>query len=853
MQALLYCNLTNKTISDQVGGSAFAWPKVVAGDHLTLSLRFAERLDGQGIEVSRVVRRLRASVGKLDARPEKGAYRLKLGSEPEQEGVNVTAAINFDATADQMAAAFNNVPGIVAAYGQASAEWVDGSYLVRFANGGAAVEMTTAENSLLPISFVRVIPMLFDEKWVHEIRLVQAGAAFTTAFDRVVPPAPIISEVQAGGQNGDTIWNEIQKLYVPPTFRGTYQLRRGFRKSELLSREDGAEEIAAAIAELADEDGELTVTNPATHTAHIEFAGASMEGIDHPLLEVEVFDAPEGDVTFTLSLDTPELRALMRKADPKTGELKLPFEVEVTFENEHDANVLHPIAVIRTDLTIVNELVWEELATAQNIDWLRPPLPKDYVPFTRDQIATGIPYYHAALGDGEHISFVVDHNLATEAVHVTLRENVPNGRVLAIPQDYTLRIAGPNSITVTLADGAAAPAAGALAILVLGGAPIAAFNVHGHTIAQIENLQLILDQLGAAVTELQSLVPHGALTAEAEEDSGPIAQWTLPTFLDIYPTRQTIALAAPAGADNSSSTTSTATTSSTTSATDQGLQIETLEETTPALLASLNIRDGGLLPAVHKATLEALPSVVDYSQSRKGKVFQNQTSSAIRIPGGKGRKSMDVQPGEFASFDGRVWYKLQRFGTEKSFYPADFNRELFTIAVNEKQLRLKKTFALKFGFEVAILTNRLASLAEFTNSVFNTEAQWQIVLEWGEFAQESEPSVTGLNFKDIAWNAEPILAHRFFVTPTAAAHTFGCRIQRSASNVLSCSRILYGGEEGGAACPTSANFAIRARLARFDTRDSVSDPRGLVALLGLHRDIVLDESGSGDIGKATIQ
>ena len=127
------------------------------------------------------------------------------------------------------------------------------------------------------------------------------------------------------------------------------------------------------------------------------------------------------------------------------------------------------------------------------------------------------------------------------------------------------------------------------------------------------------------------------------------------------------------------------------------------------------------------------------------------------------------------------------------------------------------------------------------------------MLEWGEFAQENSPATTGANFKDITWPAEPILAHRFFVTHTAVAHTFGCRISRSAGNVLSCSRLLYGGEEGGASCPATANFAIRARLLRFDTRDSVSDPRGLVALLGLNRDIVSGDSGSTESGRAIIR
>jgi hypothetical protein len=51
---------------------------------------------------------------------------------------------------------------------------------------------------------------------------VQAPLASTASFDLIVPPAPTVSEVQAGGASATTLWPEIQALKIQPTFKGTY-------------------------------------------------------------------------------------------------------------------------------------------------------------------------------------------------------------------------------------------------------------------------------------------------------------------------------------------------------------------------------------------------------------------------------------------------------------------------------------------------------------------------------------------------------------------------------------------------------------------------------------------------------
>jgi len=58
----------------------------------------------------------------------------------------------------------------------------------------------------------------------------------------------------------------------------------------------------------------------------------------------------------------------------------------------------------------------------------------------------------------------------------------------------------------------------------------------------------------------------------------------------------------------------------------------------------------------------------------------------------------------------------------------------------------------------------------------------------------------------------------------------GCNVYRSLLGTLTCDRILYGGlENANAAAPTTANFALRARLIEFDTEDSIPTARGWVA------------------------
>uniref|UniRef100_UPI000ABA1381 hypothetical protein n=1 Tax=Verrucomicrobium spinosum TaxID=2736 RepID=UPI000ABA1381 len=560
-------------------------------------------------EVTRVCQQLKATLGGQDERPVSGSWRLHIGEDAPVVNVNVTGALPWNATAEQVRAAIAQLTTLVPTYGACTVEQVDGSYLIRWASHNAIVPLVVHSNQLWPVSFVRVRETQLGGIWVHEVRLVRAPLAGVSTFAEVVPGAPEITALTDGGVNGTVEWGEVQKLVVPPAFRGVYCIKRGFSKTANLSMEDGPDEIAEALEPLADEDGEWVVTNPTPNAAHIEFAG-SMVGVDQPLLEVEVFDAPPGDLKFRLALGTAEMDAFLRRS--ATGEETLPFEIELLLEDENDEELLDRIT-FRMDLTVQRETTWDELSQPAGIDWLRPPQPRSYVPFTPDQVAVGILHWGTTLGDGVATVFVLDHNLGSESVVVMVRENTSPGAVLR-GADYKVDVTNPNSLTVTVLGDYAdpVPTVGALAVTVMAMGQASAFNAHTHTVGQIVGLQTILDDLGARLQALEDLIPTGAVVADPVAAQGVISSWDLPKIGEVYPVRS-LNLPVPATG---------------------------LAGFNQALLP----RVGGLLAAVHDAVVESLTvPLVAISDSLKGKVFKNESAGTVLLPGGMGRKSVQLR------------------------------------------------------------------------------------------------------------------------------------------------------------------------------------------------------------------
>jgi hypothetical protein len=783
MQATVYANLTTRRLTTTLGGSAISFPAFVQGDKVRIGMRFAESLEGSPIEVQRIVTHIRASIGFVDARPTSGFFVLNV------DGQN-TAPIPHDATAGAVQTALAAIGLDDAVVSKQDGSWIISTGAQEISLSGYSAVGLLSE--LRPVSFVRVRTTEIAGQYRHEVRLVQAPLASTASFELIVPPAPTVSEVQAGGSSATTIWPEIQALKIQPTFKGTYQLRRGYKKTRELSADDGPDEIQDALSSLADDGGSFSVTNPATNIAHITFNG-SMAGIDHELLEVAVFSAPPGDPTIILDLNTAEIAAALRGA----AELKPELEIEVTVLDENDPEKTYTLTPFRAPISLIRELNWEGLETAANIDWLRPPYGRTYIPFTPDQIITGSQHYVAPIGDGENSDFTISHNLGTRDLHVTVREN---GGQFAVVEPLAVTFDGEDDLSIAFED---APALNGYVVTISTAGPVSVFQAHGHTIPQIEGLQLILDDLGERVEVLETFIPTSNPSVSASTQT-VIAAWELPELFEVFPTRQKI-------------------------------DAEDVPSIKPADLP----RVGGLLPAVYVDPLVFTTANVLPASPASGVIYRyTNTAAPLVIPGYLGRRSTKLSaPGYFA-WDGRGFYQVEQvIAGEKVFYPSDFSRELFRIHVNGKQLRLGKRLSLDFSFVAAVYNS-------------NTLVHWGVAIDIGlPSGNPTNPS----NIADVTF-LPPSLDHSFMLTSIPSSHGFGLRVVRKivdAVDTCVVDRVIYGATEATTTALTTANFIVRGRLIRFDTGDNQTDPRGLVAFNGLKATLTGEEPES--LGKATIQ
>jgi hypothetical protein len=714
MQALAFVDLTNLTLKTSAGSGEFTLPTLVQGDEIRIGLRFTEQIEGTATEVSRTVNSLRASIGLVDARPTAGTFQLYV------DGDAAGSPLSFDATAAQVKAALEEVYSSTA-----TVTFKDGSWLVDVANATEAqLEITGTSVSLEPTAHVRVRSYLVGSKTRHEIRLIRSPLASTSIFTDILPAMPSITRIQEGGADNTTTWPEIQALKVNPFFRGSYQLRRGYKKSGELSIEDGADEIQTAIAKLADEDGSFTVTNPNNNTAHITFGG-SMEGLAQELLEVAVFSAPPGDPTFVLNLNTAELADALRAVDTITTAV---LEVEMTIEDESDPDTLYTITPIRVPVRIIRELNWEGLETAANIDWLRPPHGRTYIPFTEDQIITGSQHYVAPIGDGTNTEYTLTHNLGTRDLHVTLRKNDGESAIVDrqfsvdgedLYVSYAVTLDSEDDLTIKFKT---PPTANQYVATITTAGPISAFQTHSHTIEQIEGLHLILDDLGSRVETLETIVIA----------SGP--------------------------GQNDNKTSGTM------------MKIEEIDITIPAGSSLPNGRLP-LLGAVHDATVS--PAAPPFAvETFAGQV--KQLSTPWLIPSARNRKAWPVASNGYIASNGSVMYEVRKNGN--SYFPVEYEHDIFLLWIAAEMLTAKRSLSLSVKPSLQLLGN--------------TRAQYMLEVAFGTL-QESQGSNYGPNLANLQW-ATPIISQRLILSSTIVEHSFGLSVSSDASSVLSATSTLYG-------------------------------------------------------------
>lgn len=751
---------------------------------------------------------LKATIGEVDARPTAGTVMIKVGGDAESAGVNTTAAIAFSASAADVAAAFNALSGPTSFKPFTCVER-NGSWILRAA-AGAQMTLTVVDNDLWPSSRVDIREFTFDEAHSYELRLCQVPVAEVTTFNSVVPPVPTVSQVRAGADNSGVLTSEIQKVYIPPENPEgfAFALKKGFKRSNPITDLD-LEAIQSAVNVLADAtDGEAFLVYASDNGFLIEFLGDSWLGASQDLLEIEIINEAQADTAFRLVTATNEMAVRMRNV-PANGEVKLPLEITLGLENEQN-DLLTDFIIFRAELTFVRPVSMARFSAAAAINWNTPLTRESYQQFSPSQVATGQRHYliSTAIGNGSATVFNVDHNLGTRYLLIQLQEAAADGEFLILGTDYDIEIVTDNRIKITFA---AAPATSSVIGQITSAAHSANFQPHTHDIDDITGLELRLVALEENVATLQANAAAGSGGSRDTALGSTLVEVDLGTFAETYPMRASLM-----------------------DLTDDA-EIKRISDIPLSVLP----RDGGLLGAVHDASVENLPDPLPVPGSgNKGKVYLNAGSVDIRLTGGGGRKSPTLKPGQHCASDGRFLYPVTQAGSTTSYFPTDFEREFGVVAINGEMLPVNRTAEYRIGIELGIIN---AKTKEPRISDKQTRAQWELRIELGVRASETSPSTTATNLKAITWSSTPVLSKLIDVTAAATIHSFGARIKRTAASTWVVSKSLYGAWVASDATLSSADFFLRARLTRFDVED-IDDARGFVLLVGTK--VSADESAA---------
>jgi hypothetical protein len=769
MATFLFGNLSQKRASYQIEPVPITLPTVVQGDDFSLAVRLTETADGVTVVTRPTISYARLSYGPIDLAPTSGTFKMVVG------GVT-SGVVTIGSSAASVAAVLNAMA--TPATGWSVALDRD-SYLVSRTDAWTATSgITITENQLEPESFVRITAYTKAGQYVQELRPMQSPLAYTSAFSLIVPPGPTITRVVTGYSDPVTgvEVSEVQRLYVPPQFDGVFQIYRGTARTQLLDKEDGAVEIQAALIAGCTTQGSgetFIVTNPKNNTADIEFAG-DLAGAPQDLLTVAVPESLQGDLTFDLDLNTQGMLANLRDSFEVTH--PLTCEVGINYGTIATPNVKY-VTLFQQNMTVQADGAWTGLAAAQRINWLNPPQPVNYIPFTSDQVITGIQSYTAVVtGAGP---WTIAHNLGTEAIHVTLRENSSGGQILVNGTSYEAYTV--TSQSVRIEKYVTVPSYG-WAVMISSAGPTSAFLAHTHTVAQVVSLQDLLNSLSSRISDLEDNVIPYTLSSSSTT--------TQPYEIPVA-ARQAVLFSGGLG---------------TWASQDNILQITSVPSVqAPQLLPALSV-------TASTATSSAIPTAttVDivraYTSGLNIQVPRIGLIPGVRLPSGLAHIGAESSRG--------LVYEVANYGGGKTWYPRPYEVELFQIPFNDKLFKAGTKARLQWNLH---LQSRGA----------NAVGQWLCIVDCGTVTTVSTPSTQGANLSGITWNSTPILAQPLWVTGEPVRHELGAEVLAQTTTIFNANAFAYGvWSPVTASAPSSRNFILRARLANFDITDTQGDPRG---------------------------
>lgn len=771
MATYLYGNLSTRTASYTIDPGDITLPKIVQGDNFTLSVRLTETNDNNTTITSPAISSARLVYGPVDVAPTAGSFKVLVNSV-------TSSVITYGSTAASVAAVLN---GLSAVTGWSVTLDRDSYIVSRRSSWVATSGITIVENLLQPQSFVRVTSYTSDNIFYQELRPMQSPLAYTSAFALIVPPAPTFTRIVTGytDTSTGTSANEVQRLYIPPAFNTTYQIYRNTARTALLNKDDGVDEIRTALMARCVTAGageNFLVTNPEDNVADVEFAG-SMGGQTHGLLNVVVPISPQGDLTFDLDFNTQGMLEAMRGDFEVTH--PLTCEVGINYGTSTTPDIRYT-TVFQQDLTVQADGAWTGLAAAQRINWLNPPQPVNYIPFTTDQVITGIQSFTAVVtGAGP---WTIAHNLGTEAIHVTVRQNISNGAFLANSINYGIQTSTSQSIFLESAAGST-PTYG-WAVMISSAGPTSAFQAHTHTIAQVVSLQ---DQLNSLSDRLA--VVEGILPATGISSSSSVTQpYEIPVSQ-----RQSVLFTNGLG---------------TWTSTDSILQIGSVPSVqAPQLLEALSVTVG-TAPSTALPTVTTVDIVRAYTSGLNILVPRIGLIPGSRLPSGTAYIAAEAARS--------LVYQVDNYTGGRTFYPKAYEASLFEIPINDKLFRAGTRAKLEWNLSVQ-------------SKAANATAQWYCIVDVGTITTVASPATQTGNISDITWNSTPILSQQLIVTGEPVEHGMGVEILATTATQMDANYMSYGiWASATTGKPSSRNFILRGRLANFDVVDTQGDARGWV-------------------------
>lgn len=872
MRQLLFADLTKRILSASSGGDTFVFPSLTAGDTLAISLRFLQRIGSTTpTEVYPKIRAVRASIGFIDRRPVKGSFALKLGDAPSTN-LNTTALLPHAATAPQVKAALAALPvlntGVEVAF-------EDGSYLIR-CQDGRKLTLSVVSSTLFPTTFGRVFAQQVNDQWLHELRLVQAPLAHTDTSMRVLPQSPHVTTIQDGYTSPDGIFTypEIQQLTMPPDFRGTYQFKfQDYYRTDILDTTDGSAQIQTALNAMLAKIGpgrSISVTNPTTGQALLTFGGEYFKGSNVEQLQVIVASSPPGDPTVELDLNTAEVWTALRASTEVTG---IPLEIELDIledsaTGDDDLEADFRTVKVQSTVAIKRAVFFPGLGALQNVDWLRKPAPRDYVPFTPSQVITGVQHFAASFGNGTSDTYSFPHNLGTAALHVTVRQNGEPNRIIAA-EEYSARLPSEDELVLEFPQPVEP---NSLAVTISTAGPVTVQNIHTHTIPQIVGLQDMLEDIGQRLAALERMLPRPG-AASANTAATPVAH-RVPAFGEVLPdlsligldqeevtlssqliaqTRQTVPPEAPTG---------------TTVAAEQEKKAEedkASQRDPDALAANIVYRalipavgrpgqigsavkkdsvgnviepeipevtaDPALWPAKQGSRLPALlpavaaTSIIDATDvvpTSTPTVFRNTSGAEIILPGDFGRKDQTVPPQGLFAWAKGCYYRVRAEGSAV-YYPIEFERELWRLYIGPDQF--PKNSLLEVAGEL-----RMRLIGEFFDAVIKQFPQVDLAAQFllkCEAIEVAPGPQLGAPVRTVLLGQTKVA-----VSPALESMRWSLRVKNE-DGIAASNWLTYGKSTAGDGFATPA--ILRLRLAGFDVDDTQADGaqpvRGQIAMI----------------------